>query len=152
MEDNDDLLARIRRSQQITQLPENLNEVENQGINEEIAIQEGGEEAPEGFFKKYSFPLPAFGVLILSIITPFLIFGITQNVFDMEMHFFEWDEYIVLVLLIGALAYWKSCLNRWIEKKGVTIFGRIVRILCNLQIWFWIIMTVVDAYRWYKIG
>lgn len=88
MENNEDLLARIRRSQQSGPLNDQYDDNgSNQVVSENIQSEEEAENAPDGYFQKSSFPLPSFWVLIFSLITTALILGVSGNI--MEFHFYE---------------------------------------------------------------
>lgn len=153
MENNNDLLERIRRSQQSGPLNERYDDNGNNSVvSENIPSQKEAEKAPARFFQKSSFPLPPFWALVFSLITFVLIAEIIYGVLDIELYFFEINEYIFGAIMILGITYWKACLNKWVEKKGETMLSKIVRFLLNLQILYLIISMVIDAYKWYKLG
>lgn len=150
MENNDDLLTRIRRSQQSVNGEEQLNnslDIPSQEIDTEAEMEQQNES--KGLFETYAIPIsPILTILLVFILTlaRFVIFQSLEEADIIEMTVDSWGEYMALAVGYATYSYLRDCVKKWSEKKGKTKLYSFAIFICYLGILYILAALIHDLY------
>lgn len=150
MENNNDLLERIRRSQQSVNIEEKIdNSVSTD--TQELTIDGEAEQKvePQGMFEKYAIAIHPFLVILLAFVLTLLrliVFQSLKNADIIEMKVNSWGGYIAIGVGYITYSYLRDCTKKWRERKGNTKLSSFAIFVCYLGI-LWVFGELIrDLY------
>lgn len=150
MENNSDLLERIRRSQQSSPTEPAPQTTNGNGFQESVVIEENLEqtEQSKGMFEKYAIAMSPLLVIVLLIVGLVFLASIFRGLQYADLiDLNSWHGYVSAFVQILYANYMRDCLKKWRQKKGATLLGNIALILCYLDLLIWWSAIILDGYK-----
>lgn len=139
MENNNDLLERIRRSQQPVIIEEGT-ETSAEDILEKEEQKELSENNAVAINPIITIILLVTGTILLSTIFKGLQYA---EILDLN----SWHGYLTVFIQILYVTYIKNGLVKWRLKRGTTGLSKLALILCNIALLMWWGAIIIDGYK-----
>ena len=139
MENNNDLLERIRRSQQPVIIEEGP-ETSTEDILENEEQKELSENNSVAINPVITIILLVTGTILLSSLFKGLQYA---EILDLN----SWHGYLSCFIQILYVTYIKNGLVKWRLKRGTTGLSKFALILCNIALLMWWGAIIIDGYN-----